>query len=114
VEATELVNRLFRNAVGALELYTVYVGDLAARYPRHRLALTRCAAGPRCPRSGGCVIVADERTEDQLTPGAGLIEQSHYGWSVVSCLPSAMDDPQSRRTSGGSTGYSTRGALTLW
>jgi 2-polyprenyl-3-methyl-5-hydroxy-6-metoxy-1,4-benzoquinol methylase len=49
-------------------------------------------------RSGGSVIVVDERTEDHLTPGAGLIEQSHYGWSVVSCLPSAMDDPQTQAT----------------
>lgn len=48
--------------------------------------------------SGGCVIVVDERTEDQLTPGAGLIEQSHYGWSVVSCLPSAMGDPHTQAT----------------
>ena len=49
-------------------------------------------------RSGGSVIVVDERTEDQLTPGAGPIEQSHYGWSVVSCLPSAMGDPQTQAT----------------
>jgi 2-polyprenyl-3-methyl-5-hydroxy-6-metoxy-1,4-benzoquinol methylase len=47
---------------------------------------------------GGCVIVVDERTEDQLTPRAGRLEQYHYGWSVVSCLPSAMGDPQTQAT----------------
>jgi 2-polyprenyl-3-methyl-5-hydroxy-6-metoxy-1,4-benzoquinol methylase len=56
------------------------------------------AAARSMLRDGGCVVVVDERTEDQLTPGAGLIEQSHYGWSVVSCLPSAMGDPQTQAT----------------
>jgi precorrin-6B methylase 2 len=56
------------------------------------------AAARSMLRKDGCVIVVDERTEDQLTPGAGLIEQCHYGWSVVACLPSAMGDPQTRAT----------------
>jgi len=32
VDTTELFNRLFRNSVGALELYTVYVGERLGLY----------------------------------------------------------------------------------
>lgn len=56
------------------------------------------AAARTLLRDGGCVIVVDERTEDRFTPGAGLVEQCAYGWSVVSCLPAAMGDPETRAT----------------
>lgn len=47
---------------------------------------------------GGSVIVGDERVqEDFIAPGDEL-ERYVYGWSLVSCLPGAMGDPQSAQT----------------
>ncbi len=46
----------------------------------------------------GWVVVADELTEDQFTAPASLLEQYHYGWSVVGCLPAVMGDPQTAAT----------------
>ena len=44
------------------------------------------------------VIVADELVEDEFTAPAPELERYHYGWSVVSCLPSAMGDPGTAAT----------------
>jgi 2-polyprenyl-3-methyl-5-hydroxy-6-metoxy-1,4-benzoquinol methylase len=41
----------------------------------------------------GWVVVADELTEEQFTAPAPPLEQYHYGWSVLGCLPAAMGDP---------------------
>jgi 2-polyprenyl-3-methyl-5-hydroxy-6-metoxy-1,4-benzoquinol methylase len=49
-------------------------------------------------RGGGCVVVADERVEEEFTAPASIHEQYHYGWSVVSCLPEAMGDPLTAAT----------------
>ena len=46
----------------------------------------------------GSVIIADERVEDEFTAPAPELERYHYGWSVVSCLPSAMGDPGTAAT----------------
>jgi 2-polyprenyl-3-methyl-5-hydroxy-6-metoxy-1,4-benzoquinol methylase len=47
---------------------------------------------------GGSVVIADERVEDQFTAPAPDRDRRAYGWSVVSCLPSAMDDPGTAAT----------------
>ncbi|HET8789358.1 MAG TPA: class I SAM-dependent methyltransferase [Actinomycetes bacterium] len=47
---------------------------------------------------GGSVLVADEPVADQLTVPASEMERYAYGWSVVSCLPSAMGDPGTAAT----------------
>jgi 2-polyprenyl-3-methyl-5-hydroxy-6-metoxy-1,4-benzoquinol methylase len=47
---------------------------------------------------GGSVVVADEPVADQLTVPASEMERYAYGWSVVSCLPSAMGDPGTAAT----------------
>jgi 2-polyprenyl-3-methyl-5-hydroxy-6-metoxy-1,4-benzoquinol methylase len=47
---------------------------------------------------GGSVVVADEPVADQLTVPASELERYAYGWSVVSCLPSAMGDPGTAAT----------------
>jgi 2-polyprenyl-3-methyl-5-hydroxy-6-metoxy-1,4-benzoquinol methylase len=49
-------------------------------------------------REPGCVIVADERVEDEFTAPASLKEQYHYAWSVVACLPAVMGDPDTAAT----------------
>jgi 2-polyprenyl-3-methyl-5-hydroxy-6-metoxy-1,4-benzoquinol methylase len=49
-------------------------------------------------REPGCVIVADERVEDEFTAPASLEERYHYAWSVVACLPAVMGDPDTAAT----------------
>jgi hypothetical protein len=44
------------------------------------------------------VVVADERVEDEFTAPAPDRDRWAYGWSVVSCLPSAMGDPETAAT----------------
>ena len=46
----------------------------------------------------GSLLVVDERVEDQFTVPAPDLERYAYGWSVVSCLPSAMGDPETAAT----------------
>ncbi len=47
---------------------------------------------------GGTVLVADTRTHDEFTVPASERERQEYGWSLVSCLPGAMDDPDTAAT----------------
>lgn len=46
----------------------------------------------------GVVLVVDELAQEEFTAPATDRERYNYGWSVVSCLPSAMGDPQTRAT----------------
>jgi SAM-dependent methyltransferase len=39
---------------------------------------------------GGCLFVADEKTEERFSPDAGEVERLHYGFSVLHCLPVGM------------------------
>jgi 2-polyprenyl-3-methyl-5-hydroxy-6-metoxy-1,4-benzoquinol methylase len=50
------------------------------------------------PADDGSVIIIDERVEDEFTAPASDVERYHYGWSVVSCLPGAMGDPETSAT----------------
>ena len=47
---------------------------------------------------GGSVLVADELVGEEFAIPAGDRERDAYGWSVVSCLPDAMDDPETAAT----------------
>jgi 2-polyprenyl-3-methyl-5-hydroxy-6-metoxy-1,4-benzoquinol methylase len=47
---------------------------------------------------GGWVLVADERVAEEFSVPATDREHDTYGWSVVSCLPDAMDDPKTSAT----------------
>jgi 2-polyprenyl-3-methyl-5-hydroxy-6-metoxy-1,4-benzoquinol methylase len=47
---------------------------------------------------GGSMVVADERVEDEFAAPAPDRDRYAYGWSVVSCLPSVMGDPQTAAT----------------
>jgi len=47
---------------------------------------------------GGSVVVADELVEDEFVVPAPARDRYAYGWSVVSCLPSAMGDPRTAAT----------------
>lgn len=46
----------------------------------------------------GTVLVADNRTAEEFTVPASERERHEYGWSVVSCLPGAMGDPDTAAT----------------
>jgi len=42
--------------------------------------------------------IAGEFVADEFTAPGTELERYHYGWSVVSCLPSAMGDPRTSAT----------------
>jgi 2-polyprenyl-3-methyl-5-hydroxy-6-metoxy-1,4-benzoquinol methylase len=46
----------------------------------------------------GSVVVADELVADEFTAPGSDLDRYHYGWSVLSCLPSVMGDPQTAAT----------------
>jgi 2-polyprenyl-3-methyl-5-hydroxy-6-metoxy-1,4-benzoquinol methylase len=46
----------------------------------------------------GWVLVADERTEDSFRAPASDLERLYYGFSILSCLPSAMVGPDAAGT----------------
>ena len=46
----------------------------------------------------GTLLVADGLVADEFTVPASQRERNEYGWSVVSCLPGAMGDPQTAAT----------------
>jgi len=52
----------------------------------------------RMLKPDGVLIVADERTEDDFHAPASEIERIFYGYSVLCCLPSAMEDQPSAAT----------------
>jgi SAM-dependent methyltransferase len=64
--------------------------------------MARPVAALRAARSlldqGGWVLVADELVGEQFAVPAGDRERYTYGWSVVSCLPDAMGDPETAAT----------------
>jgi len=62
-------------------------------YPVPVLAAVRELLAP-----GGTLIVADERTEDAFTAPASEVERLFYTYSVLCCLPAAMDQPDSAAT----------------
>jgi hypothetical protein len=44
------------------------------------------------------VLVVDERVGDEFTAPGPKMDRYGYGWSVVSCLPGAMGDPETAAT----------------
>jgi SAM-dependent methyltransferase len=56
------------------------------------------AAARRMLAKGGSVVVADEPVADEFTAPASEMERYAYAWSVVSCLPSVMGDPETAAT----------------
>jgi SAM-dependent methyltransferase len=47
---------------------------------------------------GGELLVVDELVADEFTAPGSDRDRVNYGWSVVSCLPGAMGDPQTAAT----------------
>jgi 2-polyprenyl-3-methyl-5-hydroxy-6-metoxy-1,4-benzoquinol methylase len=47
---------------------------------------------------GGSLVVADERVPESFQAPGSDFDRYIYGWSVMSCLPASMTDPQSAAT----------------
>jgi SAM-dependent methyltransferase len=80
-------------AAGTFDLVSIFEALHDMSHPVVALQVARSLLGP-----GGSVLVADERVGDRFTLTADDQERYAYGWSVVSCLPSAMGDPDSAGT----------------
>lgn len=46
----------------------------------------------RMLRPDGIALIADEKTQDRFTAPANEIERLYYGFSLLTCLPAAMND----------------------
>jgi 2-polyprenyl-3-methyl-5-hydroxy-6-metoxy-1,4-benzoquinol methylase len=46
----------------------------------------------RMLRADGIALIADEKTEDRFTAPASETERMYYGFSLLTCLPAAMND----------------------
>jgi 2-polyprenyl-3-methyl-5-hydroxy-6-metoxy-1,4-benzoquinol methylase len=78
---------------GRYEFVTIFEGlhDMARPVDALRTARTLLS-------EQGSVVIADELVEDEFKAPASELERYTYGWSVVSCLPGAMDDPGTAAT----------------
>lgn len=56
------------------------------------------SAARRVLAGDGTVLVVDGLVAEEFTVPASPRERTEYGWSVVSCLPGAMGDPQTAAT----------------
>jgi predicted O-methyltransferase YrrM len=56
------------------------------------------SAARRMLSEDGTLLVADGLVAEEFTVPASPQERTEYGWSVVSCLPGAMGDPQTAAT----------------
>jgi SAM-dependent methyltransferase len=70
---------------GHYDLVTIFEALHDMSYP---VAVLRAARGLLA--SGGCLLVADERTAERFSPDAGEIERLYYGFSILHCLPVGM------------------------
>jgi predicted O-methyltransferase YrrM len=80
-------------AVGGYDLVTIFEALHDMSRPVDALSAAR-----RMLSEDGTVLVADGLVAEEFTVPASLRERTEYGWSVVSCLPGAMGDPQTAAT----------------
>jgi 2-polyprenyl-3-methyl-5-hydroxy-6-metoxy-1,4-benzoquinol methylase len=73
-------------AAGPYDLVTILEALHDMARPVDALTVARALLAP-----DGSLVVADERVSDRFTIPADEHERYAYGWSVVSCLPSAME-----------------------
>jgi predicted O-methyltransferase YrrM len=81
------------NLWGGYDLVTIFEALHDMSRPVDALRAARELLG-----ADGTVLVVDELVHDEFTAPASLRERHEYGWSVVSCLPDAMGDPQTAAT----------------
>jgi 2-polyprenyl-3-methyl-5-hydroxy-6-metoxy-1,4-benzoquinol methylase len=73
-------------AAGQYDLVTILEALHDMARPVDALTVARALLAPE-----GSLVVADEKVSDRFTIPADEHERYAYGWSVVSCLPSAME-----------------------
>jgi 2-polyprenyl-3-methyl-5-hydroxy-6-metoxy-1,4-benzoquinol methylase len=78
---------------GTFDLVTIFEALHDMSRPVDALRVVRAILA-----DGGSVVIADELVEDVFTAPAPETDRLAYGWSVISCLPYAMDDPQTAAT----------------
>jgi 2-polyprenyl-3-methyl-5-hydroxy-6-metoxy-1,4-benzoquinol methylase len=78
---------------GRYDLVTIFEGLHDMSRP---VEVLRAARGMLSP--SGSVLIADELVAEEFTVPAPDLERYIYGWSVLSCLPSAMGDPATAAT----------------
>ena len=78
---------------GRYDLATIFEALHDMARPVQALRATRSLLA-----QGGWVLVADELVGEEFAVPAKDRERYNYGWSVVSCLPDAMDDPETAAT----------------
>ncbi len=77
-------------AAGHYDLVVVIEAIHDLSHPVEALATIRGMLAP-----GGVALIADEKTEDVFTAPAGELERMFYGFSILTCLPAAMAEPDS-------------------
>ncbi len=80
-------------AAGRYDLVVVIEAIHDLSHPVEVLAAIRGMLAP-----GGVALIADEKTEDVFTAPAGELERMFYGFSILTCLPAAMTEPDSSGT----------------
>jgi predicted O-methyltransferase YrrM len=78
---------------GGYDLVTIFEALHDMSRPVEALSAARHMLG-----EDGSVVVADGLVADEFTVPASPRDRTEYGWSVVSCLPGAMGDPQTAAT----------------
>ena len=78
---------------GQYDLVTILEGLHDMSRPVDVLRAVRGMLSP-----SGSVLIADELVAEEFTVPAPDLERYIYGWSVLSCLPSAMGDPATAAT----------------
>ena len=78
---------------GPFDLVTILEGFHDLARPVEALRAVRRLLAP-----DGSVLLVDERVADVFTAPAPELERYYYAWSVLSCLPGAMGDPETAAT----------------
>ena len=78
---------------GAYDVVTIFEALHDVSQPVELLRTMRRLAG-----DDGAVIVMDERVADSFSAPGDEVERFMYGWSVLMCLPTGMDDHHSAAT----------------
>jgi SAM-dependent methyltransferase len=78
---------------GSYDLVTIFEALHDVAHPVELLATTRRLAG-----EDGAVIVMDERVADSFSAPGEDVERLMYGFSVLCCLPTGMDEHDSAAT----------------
>lgn len=78
---------------GRYDLVTIFEALHDMNHPVQALRAARAMLAEH-----GTVVISDERVAERFAAPGDELERSHYGWSVLHCLPVGMMDPDSAGT----------------